>query len=123
MLNVYFQGPDGAEQGFRREHGKHYNLGSERSGEHLRYITQPLFQDDLGVVRPEFQASRVDGELQVLIDASANSRAVFNESALRLEDCNVQMGAPSGPLVRLVSPKVELYKDVEDSFSWHLVKN
>ncbi len=30
--------------------------------EHLRYITQPCFPDDLGVVRPEFQASRVDGE-------------------------------------------------------------
>ncbi len=71
MLNVYFQGPDGAEQGFlaaRRgeKHGKRYNLGSERSGEHLRYITQPWFQDDLGVVRPEFQASRVGGKgLQV----------------------------------------------------------
>ncbi len=43
-----------------------YDLGSKRSGEHPRYITQPWFQDDLGVVRPEFQASRVDGEgLQV----------------------------------------------------------
>ncbi len=31
------------------------------SGEHYRYITQPWFQDYLGVVRPEFQASRVDG--------------------------------------------------------------
>ncbi len=42
--------------------GKRYVLGFERSGEHLRYITQPWFQDDLGVVRPEFQASRVDGK-------------------------------------------------------------
>ncbi len=33
--------------------GKRYDLGSERSGEHLRYITQPWFQDDLGVVGPE----------------------------------------------------------------------
>ncbi len=40
---------------------KRYDLGSERSGEYLRYITQPWFQDDLGVVRPEFQASWVDG--------------------------------------------------------------
>ncbi len=38
------------------EHGKRYDLGSERSGEHLRYITQPWFQDDIGVVRPELQA-------------------------------------------------------------------
>ncbi len=61
MLNVYFQGPDGAEQGFLADcrggkHGKRYDLGSERSGEHLRYITQPWFQDDIGVVRPELQA-------------------------------------------------------------------
>ncbi len=34
----------------------------------------------------------------------------------------VQTGAPSGPLVRLVSPKVELYEDAGDSFSCHLVK-
>ncbi len=56
--------------------GKCYDLGSERSGEHLRYITKPWFQDDLGVVRPEFQANRVDGEgLQSptrLTDASAS---------------------------------------------------
>ncbi len=39
-----------------------HDLGSKRSGEHLRYTTQPWFQDDLGVVRPEFQASRVDGK-------------------------------------------------------------
>ncbi len=38
----------------------------KRSREHLRCIAQPWFQDDLGVVRPEFQASRVDGKgLQV----------------------------------------------------------
>ncbi len=34
----------------------------------------------------------------------------------------VQTGALSGPLVWLVSPKVELYKDAGDSFSWCLVK-
>ncbi len=46
--------------------GKCHDLDSERSGEHLRYMTQPVFQDDLGVVRPEFQANRVDGKgLQV----------------------------------------------------------
>ncbi len=44
MLNVYFQGPDGAEQGFLAAHqggkcGKRNDLGSEQSGEHLRYIT------------------------------------------------------------------------------------
>ncbi len=65
--NVYPQGPDGAEQGqflATRQGGKrekHYDLGFKRSGEYLRYITQPWFQDDLGVVRPEFQASQVDG--------------------------------------------------------------
>ncbi len=71
-LNVYPQGPDGAEQAQflairrRGKHGKRYDLGSERSGAHLRYITQPWFQDDLGVIRPEFQVSRVDREgLQV----------------------------------------------------------
>ncbi len=52
MLNVYSQGPDGAELGLlaaRRgeKWGKRYNLGSERGGEHLGYITQPWFQDDL----------------------------------------------------------------------------
>ncbi len=58
------QGFRAARQGGKR--GKRYDLGSERSGEHLRYITHPWFQDDPGVVRPEFQASRVDGEgLQV----------------------------------------------------------
>ncbi len=34
----------------------------------------------------------------------------------------VQTGALLGPLVQLVSPKAELYEDVGDSFSWHLVK-
>ncbi len=34
----------------------------------------------------------------------------------------VKTGAPSGPLVRLVSPKVGLYEDAEDSFSWRLLK-
>ncbi len=61
------------------------------SGEHLRYITQPWFQDDLGVVRPEFQASRVERACRSptpLTDASANSRAVLNEIDLRLVDCN-----------------------------------
>ncbi len=42
--------------------GKHSDLGSERSGEHLRYITHRWFQDNLGVVRPEFQANSVDGK-------------------------------------------------------------
>ncbi len=97
MPNVYFQGPEGAEQVFLAAHrggkrGKRYDLGSERSGEHLSYITQPWFKDDLGVVRPEFQTSRVDERAcrspTRLTDASANSRAVFNESTLRLEDCN-----------------------------------
>ncbi len=34
----------------------------------------------------------------------------------------VQTEALLGPLVRLVSPKVELYENVGDSFSWRLVK-
>ncbi len=67
MLNVYPQGPDGVEKGqflaTRRggKRGKHYYLDSERSGEPLRYITQPWFQHNLGVIGPEFQASRIDG--------------------------------------------------------------
>ncbi len=46
-----------------------------------------------------------------LTDASDNSRAVLNKSDLRQVDCNVQTGGLSRPLVRLVSPKVELYED------------
>ncbi len=34
----------------------------------------------------------------------------------------VQTGALLGPFVQLVSPKVELYEDVGDLFSWRLVK-
>ncbi len=34
----------------------------------------------------------------------------------------VQTGATSGPLVRLISSKVELYEHAEDLFSWRLVK-
>ncbi len=45
-----------------------------------------------------------------LTDASAKSSAM------------VQTGALLGPLVRLVSPKVELYEHAGDSFSWCLVK-
>ncbi len=45
---------------------KRYDLGSEQSGDHLRYITQPWFREDLRVVRPKFQPNRVDGKgLQV----------------------------------------------------------
>ncbi len=79
MLNVYPQGPGAAEQGKflvicrRGKHRKRYDLGSEQSGEHLRYINQPLFQDDLGVVRPKFQASRVDGK-GLLVFYSLNRR-------------------------------------------------
>ncbi len=71
MLNSYSQGPEGAEQGLLaaclvEKRGKCYNLGSERGGEHLRYTTQPWFQDDLEVVGQEFQANRIDGKgLQV----------------------------------------------------------
>ncbi len=71
--------------------GTRYDLGSERNGEHLRYITQPWFQDDIGVVRPEFQACRSPTRLT---DASANSRTVFNESTLKHKDCNVSNGGP-----------------------------
>ncbi len=34
----------------------------------------------------------------------------------------VQTGFSNGVLVRLVSPKVELYEDAGDSLSWRLVK-
>ncbi len=102
MLNVYFQAPDLAEQGFpaarQGGRGKRYDLGSERSGEHFRYITQPWFQDDLEFVSPEFQASRVDEkDLQSptrLTYASASSREFFNKSDLRLEDYNGSNGGP-----------------------------
>ncbi len=108
-LNVYSQGPDGAEQGLlaaRRgeKRRKRHDLGSEWSGEYLRYITQPWFQDNLGVFRPEFQASRVDGKgLQL-------SYSLDNKSTLRLKDCN------GSNLVWLVSPNVELYEDAGNQF-------
>ncbi len=58
----------------------------------------PWFQDDLGVVRPEFQAGRASRErLQVstrLTDASASSRAVFSESDRRSVDCSGSKGGP-----------------------------
>ncbi len=50
-----------------------------------------------------------------LTDASANSRAVLNESALRLVDCNGSNGGLSRPLVWLVNlylPTIKLYEDV-----------
>ncbi len=61
------------------------------------YITQPCFQDDLGVVRPKFQAGLMDRACISpirLTDASASSRAFFNDSALRLVDCNGSNGGP-----------------------------
>ncbi len=62
---IAWPGTQNAEQGFlaaRRggKRGKRYDLGSKRCGEQFRYITQPWFQDDLGVVGPEFQASGID---------------------------------------------------------------
>ncbi len=73
------------------------------SGEHLRYKTQPWFQNDTGVIGPEFQANRVDGK-GLLVSYSldrrqcSNSRAVFNESTLRLDDCNGSNRGPSRAL-------------------------
>ncbi len=74
-------------------------MGSERSEELLRYITQPWFHDNPGVVRPEFtwQAGLTERACRSptrLTDACANSRAFFNESTLRLEDCNGSNGGP-----------------------------
>ncbi len=66
ICSDFLYGEERAMYTLREKRGKRYDLGSERSGEHLRYITQPWFQDDLGVVRSKFQASRVDGKgLQV----------------------------------------------------------
>ncbi len=47
-----------------------------------------------------------------LTDASANSMAVFNESALRLEDCNDSNGGPSRILSTIGKSQDELYEDV-----------
>ncbi len=121
MLKVYPQGPDGAEQGqflATRRGGMRYDLGSVRSGEHLRYITQPWFQDDLGVVIANL--SRIPGKpgwwegLQVAIFLT---RVLWGSWVVM-----VQTGALSGPLVKQVSYKGELYEDAGDSFSWCLVK-
>ncbi len=58
----------------------------------------PWFQDDLGVVRPEFQAGRlVESACRSptrLTDASASSRAVFSESDRRSVDCSGSKGGP-----------------------------
>ncbi len=115
----------GENQG--RKSGKRYDLGSKRSGEHLRYITKPWFQDDLVVVGPKFQASRVDGEgpaglllawpTPILTAGRFSARALWGSKIAM-----VQTAVLLGPSVRLVSPKVELYKDAEDSFSWRLIK-
>ncbi len=62
------------------------------------YITQPWFQDDLGVVRPNSRQAglteRACRSPTRLTNANANSRAVFSESTLRLEDCNGSNGGP-----------------------------
>ncbi len=55
-----------------------------------------------------------------LTDASANSRAVLNESTLRLDNHNGSNGGPFRALNTV--GKVVLYEDVGDSFSWCLVK-
>ncbi len=46
----------------RRKHGERDDLSSELSGKHFGLITMPWFQDDLGVVGPEFQAGRANGK-------------------------------------------------------------
>ncbi len=60
------------------------------------YLTQSWFQNDLGVVGPNSRQTglteRACRSPTRLTDASANSRAVFNESTLRLEDCNGSNG-------------------------------
>ncbi len=59
----------------------------------------PWFQDDLGVVRPEFQAGRASSRaassrLTRLTGASASSRAVFSGSDRRSVDCSGSKGGP-----------------------------
>ncbi len=54
----------------------------------------PWFQDDLGVVRPEFQAGSACRSPTRLTDASASSRAVFSESDRRFVDCSGSKGGP-----------------------------
>ncbi len=44
----YLLGMSQDPTGCRGKRGKHNDLGSERSGEHLRYITQPWFQERVG---------------------------------------------------------------------------
>ncbi len=89
----------------------------------LSTVTQPWFQDDLEVAPNSRQAGLTERACRSythLTDANANSRAVFNESTLRLEDCNGSNGDPFRALSR-VGPKVEPY-EAWDSFSWCLVK-
>ncbi len=60
------------------------------------YITQPWFQDDLlgPNSRQAGLTERACRSPTCLTDASANSRVVYNENTLRLEDCNGSNGSP-----------------------------
>ncbi len=103
-LNVYSQGPDRAEQGF---------LAARRGGN----ITQPWFQDgQTGLMQ---RACRSPTHLT---DASANCRAVFNESTLRLEDCNGSNGGPFRALSMVDKSQGGTVRGHGDSFSWRLIK-
>ncbi len=75
MADVYSQGPDGAEQGLLaacrgEKHGKRNDLGSERGGEHLRYITQPNTEDpSSGLFSfPPPDLTAADSETSLLLD-------------------------------------------------------
>ncbi len=53
-----------------------------------------------------------------LTDASANSRVVFNESILRLEDCNGSNRGPSRALSTVGKSQGGAVRGRRDSFSW-----
>ncbi len=68
----------------------------------------PWFQDDLGVVRPEFQAAGlIESACRSptrLTDASASRRAVFSESDRKFVDCSGTKGGPFKASVHWADP-------------------
>ncbi len=104
MLNVYFQGPDRAEQGFLAawQEGESAESVMTRAlnGVESTLGTWPSlgFRTTLESLGPNSrQAGLTEGASMsptCLTDPSANSRAVFKESNLRLEDCNGSNGGP-----------------------------
>ncbi len=55
----------------------------------------PWFQDDLRIVRPEFEADSACRSPIHFTDVSASSRAVFSVRGRRSTDCSGSKGGPS----------------------------